>query len=582
MSVNKVNSDGSLTRVAGIMPVDQTYNPLSERPQSGIAVAAAVAGGGGGGLLPHLIIISEDSESEVKAVKGSTEIIATRTSAGHYECDVPEFGTWTIHAILNGDDAQVNLVVDTVKIYTVDDSHFHADITVTYPSGGTCSCSKEGETTLYATGSPYTFTVHSAGAWTITATAYEKTFTQTVNVSATGQTVYISVPDGATVTPTDDVQTLLACAGIGDSQITTLAELFADTTTLSAVISSANAIDYMVRSTTWAATISVPTMTSATTPSGEVTASSIYDSNYSPYKAFDKNTSTYWASQRPISSDGEYLEYEFDSACTITKARIYNNTGYPTVGNYRIQNYVDGEWKTLYSGSNSVNNIDEVVTFVNTAKAIKYRLQVDSVTEVGAAINIVELDFISEGVADNATAMTYIGLNNYAANTLLADATWCNAICNSTYIESVLNVKSPDMTGDTTPSGEVTASSYIGSYYPWRTFDGQINTAWATGYGGGYSTGSWIKYKFPEEVTIYALKYYHRNSDGTIAYPVRIEGSSDDSNFDLVKTFTENIDNAYHTVVFDTPSSYEWYRWYNTGETVSNLDEVKYYGRKDV
>jgi len=153
-----------------------------------------------GGLVPHLIIISETG-STVTATKGATVITATETSTGHFECDVPEFGTYTIDAVLGGDDAQVSLVVDAVKIYTVDDSHFHADITVTYPTGAQVSCSKSGETTMYATGSPYTFTVHSSGTWTITGVKDGVTVTEDVVISTSGQTESVDLTN-KTVTVT--------------------------------------------------------------------------------------------------------------------------------------------------------------------------------------------------------------------------------------------------------------------------------------------------------------------------------------------------------------------------------------------
>ena len=145
-----------------------------------------------GGLIPHLIIISETG-STVTVTKGAWSTTATETSTGHFECDVPEFGTYTIDALLGGDDAQVSLVVDAVKIYTVDDSHFHADITVTYPTGAQVSCSKTGETTQYATGSPYTFTVHSAGTWTITSTYNGVTVTEDVVITSSGQTESVNM-----------------------------------------------------------------------------------------------------------------------------------------------------------------------------------------------------------------------------------------------------------------------------------------------------------------------------------------------------------------------------------------------------
>ena len=144
-----------------------------------------------GGLFPHLIIIS-DTGSTVTVTKGTTVISAPETSTGHFECDIPEFGTWTIDAVLSGDDAQMLLVVDTVKIYTVDDSHFHASITVTFPSGATCRC-QGGSENYYATTTPYTFTVHSANTYTITATDGTNTESETVVITTFGQSESVEI-----------------------------------------------------------------------------------------------------------------------------------------------------------------------------------------------------------------------------------------------------------------------------------------------------------------------------------------------------------------------------------------------------
>ena len=541
-----------------------------------------------GGLLPHLIIISEDGESEVKAVKGSTEIIATRTSAGHYECDVPEFGTWTIHAVLNGDDATVNLVVDTVKVYTVDDSHFHADITVTYPSGGTCSCSKSGETTLYATGSPYTFTVHSAGAWTITATAYEKTFTKVVNISSTGQMVYILVPDGATVTPTDDVQTLLACAGIGDSQITTLAELLADTTTLSAVINSNNAVDYMVRSTTWAvATALVPTMTDDTHPSGSVIYSSQGASD-SGYKAFDNDTSTKWTSSSDVP---QYIGYIFDSAINVYSLKVTNRPEPPVraISNFKLQHSSDGEnWVDEETFTNTDNVALSANKFISggTNKYIGWRLYISSAFD-GSQCGIGELQFYSASITDNATAMTYIGLNNYAANTLLADATWCNAICNSTYFESVLNVSVPTMTDNTHPSGVAKVEPTVHSNgQAYKMFDKVYSASNYAAVSENTNYPHYYSYEFTEEIPLYRMDIYNgRNGEYSVKNCVlqHLENGSwvDDDSFTVpapIGTTTRTFDGSIKSTSFRikaTSGYYTNYKW-------SCIFELQFYGREDV
>ena len=106
----------------------------------------------------------------------------------------------------------------------------------------------------------------------------------------------------------------------------------------------------------------------------------------------------------------------------------------------------------------------------------------------------------ASGITADSTAMTDIGANDYCAETLLADSTWCAAICNSTYFESVLDVKVPTMTSNTTPSGECFGSgSFNSSYY--NAFDGVITMAagWAS---QDNSNDKYVGYEFTTNVNV--------------------------------------------------------------------------------
>lgn len=320
-----------------------------------------VTNGSGGGLDPHIIVIS-NTGSTVTLTKGSNVITAVETSAGYFETDVPEYGAWQIDSVLAGDTVTKTLVVDTAKVYTIDASHFSATITVTYPSGATCTC-VGGSESYTATNNPETFTVHSANTFTITATDGTNTDTETVVISTSGQTETVTlsfVPEGSTVTPTDDIQIWLNCADIFDKSYTTIGEVLADSSTLSALIADSNAVDYMARSTSWASSVTanstamtyignnnycansllanstwlnairnstyfesvlkvkVPTMTSNTAPSGKAVATSA-TSGYEAYKAFDNNDNTFWK----LSGDGAltgHIGYMFPNAVNVKKA----------------------------------------------------------------------------------------------------------------------------------------------------------------------------------------------------------------------------------------------------------------------
>lgn len=176
-------------------------------------------------------------------------------------------------------------------------------------------------------------------------------------------------PNGATVTPTDDVQTWLHCANIWDKSYTTVTEVIADKTTLNALVQNENANDYLVRSTTFSTTlcennanneamyylglydgcanklladdywreaicnadvlladgqthlfekvlnVKVPTMTSNTAPSGECSGSPT-DYTRPAYYAFDKNPSTSYTAYKQVEA---YFRYKFPKPVRVNK-----------------------------------------------------------------------------------------------------------------------------------------------------------------------------------------------------------------------------------------------------------------------
>lgn len=392
-----------------------------------------------GGILPHLIVISETG-STVTATKGQTVITATETSTGHFECDVPEFGTWTIDAILGGDDAQVSLVVDTVKVYTVDDSHFHATVTVKYPDGATCRLQSADET-LYATGSPYTFTVHHAETYTLTVTYNQRIYTDTVTFTTEGQSFSKTLPSPSEIDVINDIDTWLWYGDVSGT-FSTLSDILADSTALSTLMASTDAVDYLVRCTNW----------------------------------------------------------------------------------------------------------------------------------------------ISDICGDQ-SAMSYIGLNNYCANTLLADEDWCEGIANSEYIESVLNVKIPTMTGASTPSGTVSCSTAYSGTYGWYAFDKNLSTQYISN-----STGDdlYVQYMFTSKIHAYSA-YVAVTSNGSTATNMtyKIQGSNDGSSWtDIIDNQTVSVINTSNTIKKHAMNKeYKYFRLLKVSSTSTIrfcVPEFNIYGRADV
>lgn len=262
----------------------------------------------------------------------------------------------------------------------------------------------DGTTTLTAqcpSSSPYTveFSLPNVGTWTASGVYGGTTYYSEPVTITPYETNLEGIPEGATVTPTDDIQTWLHCANIWNKSYTTLQEVLADGTSLTALIASNNAVDYMVRSTTWATdvcadssamtkigandycaeslladsswrnaivnstyfesvlTTKVPTMTSNTTPSGIASGDSKYasSSDYDAWHAFDNNfTVRGWL---PANTTNQKVMYQFPSSVKIYKARIrivrLNGTNSLSVKGYAIGSSDGSSWNNL---SNEINS----------------------------------------------------------------------------------------------------------------------------------------------------------------------------------------------------------------------------------
>lgn len=317
-------------------------------------------------------------------------------------------------------------------------------LTVTCDSafaGQTITCT-DGTTTLTQicpSTSPYTveFRIPNSGTWTISSG------TSSTSVTIPSSAELHDIPNGSTITPTNVIQTWLHCANIWDKTYTTISQVLADSTTVTALIANNNAVDYMVRSTSWA-----------------------------------------------------------------------------------------------------------------------------------------------NSVTANASAMTKIGANDYCANKLLANSTWLNAICNSTYFESVLNVKVPTMTSDTTPSGQVVYSSQlVTSYYSgYMAFDG-TSARWISTQGDsnpyvGYNFGTSILSK---KATI---KLYDKH--GSPSTTVKIVAKNNAS--DAWTAISGNIDLSSHIgedypVILSNNSGYKYWgiqfvgKMYINDSNFLGVSILQFYGR---
>ena len=514
--------------------------------------------------------------------------------------NVPNVGTWTATCTIDGVSAPTQSAVITTDGQTETMTFAFGTINLTYDNafrGLTITCVNGGTTiskTAPISGNTMAFYPPSTGEWIISSTYSGTPYQTSATITSLAIPVSASlqqVPNGKTVTPTDDIQKWLNCAGIFDKvTYTTLADVLADSTTLLALMSDNNAVDYLVRSTTWCGNgqALVPVMTSNTTPSGECSASSSYSGTY-PYNAFDNNTSTHWSAN---SATNGSIIYKFDAPTTITKAKLTKRT---------LSGYDSASFDCVIKGSNDNN------TWVSLTDTFYYKPTVDTVEKPFTDIAtyqyfglffgsdsggtdlypcIGELQFYApEGITANSTAMTDIGANDYCANTLLADSTWCSAICNSTYFESVLTVKVPTMTSNTTPSGTVIAGTEVSSesYKAYKAFDKNTSTGWQGSVNAGVSS-AWLGYEFTSEVQVNKLEITNSNLNNYFVETFKVQGYDGSSWVDIGSTLSNSTTVSQKTAfVIQNSNKYAKYRILILTGVASNnppiIAELQFYGR---
>ena len=615
--------------------------------------------------------------------KDGTTITAT---ADPETFSVNEVGTYTVAITQDG-----QTVSDTVTITTDGQAESitldFAYIVLTIPSsliGQTVTITDGTSTrTWLADSTTHTF-VCILGNYTLSVGSYS------TSVNVVAYTTYTAqfTPEGSTITPTDSVQILLNCADIWDKSYTAISELIADNTSLLTVLTSDNAIDYLVRSTTFASAItadsdamsmigsydycadtllgdstwataiakstyvtsvvnvSVPTMTSNNTPSGVASAIHEY-SNFYAYKAFDKanGNPNWWVDTNSVNANATspegWVGYKFTSAKKIYFAHLKQSLTTIPIQTWNIKVSNNGNnFTSLASGTTLVDNTNAVLLLTNPDNYLYYRIYVTQKNSTSNASHLPAIHeinfcgrsaggvqnwlrsggitdktyttlaevladtttlsaliashdavdylvtakaFIDEIVAD-ATAMSYIGLNNYCANTLLADSDWCTGICNSAYKESVMNAKIPTMTSDTTPSGTASASSVYSTNSAWYSMDGNNTSFWHS----NQASSHWLRYQFADAICGKCFEFASRNTSGRIATSLKLQGSNDGNTWTDIKTVipsqTVGDTSVQH---FDCPDNAISYAYYNLAITMASSQytdviTLQIYGREDV
>lgn len=134
------------------------------------------------------LVVSVTSGAAVTATKGSKTVNGT-AAGGSCVLSLPEAGTWSVKATLNGQTSNTKNV-SVVDSYAVALTFFSATITVNVSSGASVTLKKGGTTIATKTSNgTAVFTVTETGAYTVTATKNGQTTSGSVNV-VSGTTSY--------------------------------------------------------------------------------------------------------------------------------------------------------------------------------------------------------------------------------------------------------------------------------------------------------------------------------------------------------------------------------------------------------
>lgn len=268
----------------------------------------------------------------------------------------------------------------------------------------------------------------------------------------------------------------------------------------------------------------VPIMTSNTAPYGEVIRDSDHSSgSYKSYYAFDGKDDTRWHASKTTNA---WIGYKFETLTKINKIMIqpYCETTDGRVKNFIVQGSNDNlTYIDLYNGIAENSGETQYFEFENEKHYLYYRVLIIDGYMSSGSIGVTELQFYG------------------------------------TQLRALI----PAMTGDTTPSGEVSASSYYNDdYVAWHAFDNDNSTAWVS--AETQTDTFWVQYKFNSPKKAIALKLASNtvNNANIFAKSFDLLGSNDGDDFEVVYS-GENTQKGHGVTyghVFDNNKEYKYYR----------------------
>lgn len=478
-----------------------------------------------GGVLPELYIYSEAGSTVTVEDEEQTIIPTSQVGSDHWICEVPDYGVYTIKSVLNGETVTQSVNVTDCMIYTIDASHFHVNVVVTYPSGvgANCQISGGGETysapALNPPDTSYKFVVHG------------KNTTYTITTNIDGGTKTATVTTGTTLDQTYNVEMLY-----GKINLTVVTPPITGTLTCTDGVStvtkpvSENVLLYVPNTGTW-------------TISGTDGTDTFYvDVAVTDY------TTVFTATLNAV--NGSTAIPTDDIQIWLHCAGIYDKTEYTTLAD------VLADHETLYllmGSNNAVNYLVRSTTWVSDITADEY-------------------------------AMKYIGKWNYASDTLLNNSMWLTGICGSAHFEYVLNGSVPKMTSDDAPSGHVTGTTPASGSQLYYAFDKDDSTVFRT----ASQTTAEIKYEFTEAIEIRKFDWAVIYGDTTTTLSLQLMYSDDGTNYTNAGSAYSYVASPTSTTQsYVIATQYGKHKYWGIKRTATTTfagvaRTVQFYGRQDV
>ena len=242
--------------------------------------------------------------------------------------------------------------------------------------------------------------------------------------------------------------------------------------------------------------ITVPIMTSNTTPSGVVSADSYYSTGYEPWRAFARTLDASHCWHTTNTTSAHWIRYQFTKSVRITHVSIVDRVGAPT-----------GNVSAILQGSNDGGSTWEDIatlnyTVSNTGERHDFTIENNN-------------SYLIYGLWYNSSPSNYIQIQQLQFYGRAS--------------EEVLIPLVPTMTSDTTPSGTgtVICNSYYSGQEAYRAFNGNLTDSWSP----NTTQAGWIGFHFDNPTKVSKVGVYQRtySAHGGTTETATVQGSNDGS-----------------------------------------------------